>query len=181
MSPSTEIRPLNAGEFKRFADVFQQAFSHSEGEAEGAALHKLVNYLLQTTPAADLRAFAAVASGDEIVGGVVYTRMWSEGSSVRVWLLSPMAILPSHQRQGLGRQLLRESLPLLPADLIMTYGDIRFYGRLGFQQVSEEVIRPPYPLQMPEGWLALSPNGDQWPVLANPLQCVESFRQPEIW
>jgi len=69
MATSTEIRPLNAWAFKRFVDVFRLAFSHSEGEAEGTALHKLVNDLLQTPPAVDLRAFAAVASGEEVVSG----------------------------------------------------------------------------------------------------------------
>ena len=50
-----------------------------------------------------------------IVGHILFSRMWIEttGASVAAVALAPVAVLPEHQRRGIGGQLIRHGLNLL--------------------------------------------------------------------
>jgi putative acetyltransferase len=74
---------------------------------------------------------------DEVVGHVMFTRALLDAPRrlVPVQVLSPLAVLPDHQRRGVGAGLVRHGLRLLDergVPLVFLEGDPGYYSRLGF-------------------------------------------------
>jgi putative acetyltransferase len=76
---------------------------------------------------------------------------------------------------GLG--ILREK----GVELVMTYGDPKFYSKVGFAPIALESIRPPFKLGHPEGWLGQSQVGDSVEPIAGHSTCVKALNRPEYW
>ena len=66
-------------------------------------------------------------------------------------------------------------------ELAFTYGDINFYAKVGFSQITEELVKAPHKLGYPEGWLAQSLVSDTIEPITGPSSCVEAFNNPELW
>ena len=82
-------------------------------------------------------ALVADAQG-EVVGHVMvsYTALEDGDTRHRIFHLSPLAVAPSHQRQGIGSALVRAvvaAAELYGAPFVVLEGDPRYYGRLGFE------------------------------------------------
>ena len=83
--------------------------------------------------------------GDGILSGAI--RYWP----VRIGahdslLLGPVAVHPTRQGEGLGRALIEESLrhaAPLGWDRVMLVGDAPYYGRFGFNVLSDVIMPPP--------------------------------------
>jgi predicted N-acetyltransferase YhbS len=89
-----------------------------------------------------------------------------------------------HQGKGVGQALLSFALDHLRqagVAVVLTYGDINFYGRVGFAQVSEAVAAPPLSLTYPEGWLAQSLTDGPLVPLTGASRCVEALNDPALW
>ena len=93
----------------------------------------------------------------EIVGHILYSRITTstKARTVDVLSLAPMAVLPSHQRQGIGSQLIEVGLAACRErghKIVVVLGHPEFYPRFGF---SAELARP---LESPfgggEAWMA---------------------------
>jgi len=172
-----------AGRKQSVIDLFIAAFTASEGMGEGAMIGGLVLSLMDRTPAEDFRFFVAEDDGD-IVGAVAFSRLRYRDDGQNVLLLSPMAVAPSRQRQGVGQALLTEALAALRADridVVVTYGDPNYYRQIGFVPISEDDVRPPQPLSMPHGWLGQRLEGDGRPSLQGPSTSVAAFDRADIW
>ncbi|MGB0799040.1 MAG: GNAT family N-acetyltransferase [Planktomarina sp.] len=77
-------------------------------------------------------------------------------------LLGPIAVHPTRQGEGLGGQLIRQSLSVAPAigwDRIMLVGDAPYYQRFGFIKLDGVVMPPP---TNPDRVLGLSVKPDAW-------------------
>lgn len=162
--------------------LFSQTFTDSEGEAEGQMLAKLVTELLATTPEQELKIFA-VQQQQQLVGCVFFTPLKFSSGELGM-LLSPMAIMTSLQGQGLGQTLISFALQSLKADgvpLVFTYGDPRFYSKVGFEQITEAQYQPPYQLSYPHGWLAQSLTEQSLSAIAGSSSCVAGFNDPSVW
>lgn len=73
----------------------------------------------------------------QIVGHVLFSRMSIEtsGGPVPAAALAPVAVLPDHQRRGIGEQLIRHGLDLLRARgerIVIVLGHPGYYPRFGF-------------------------------------------------
>jgi putative acetyltransferase len=85
-------------------------------------------------------------SDDRVVGHVMSTWVGLEGSAVRLLQLSPLGVLPEHQRRGHGAALVRASLDAVRArgePLLLVEGNPRYYGRFGFVRADEVGLLPP--------------------------------------
>lgn len=121
---------------------------------------------------------------EEIVGCIIFSLIWFEKSSVKAFLLAPVAVLTAYQRQGIGKQLIsfgHDELRKDLADLVLTYGDVRFYQHVGYQHISQEVIMSPIPLTMPEGWLGKPLKSRITPYIPGASFCVPALRNPAYW
>lgn len=135
------------------ADLFEAAFTTSEGADEGALIGTLARRLCAETQAQDLRVVTAWYDG-ELLGGIFFSRLTYEGDPRTVFMMAPVAVVAAHQGKGIGQRLIAHGLDTLRqdgVDIAVTYGDPAFYGRVGFKPVSEADLPAPQPLQQPQG------------------------------
>jgi len=163
--------------------VFEAAFTASEGAEEGGVIAKLVSDLLTTTPPDDIHVFAT-EDDSEPVAGILFTRIRFDGDPRTVFLLSPVAVAPHRQRQGLGQALIRFGLAALGeagADAALTYGDPDYYSQVGFRQITASDAAPPFPLGQPHGWLGQALTGEPFSPLEGASKCVPAINDPAYW
>ena len=101
-----------------------------------------------------------------------------------VFLLSPMAVATRWQGHGLGQRLLTHALASLReagVDVAITYGDPAFYGKVGFEPLSQSIARPPLPLSQPEGWIGQSLTKEPLAALSGTSICVAALNDPSFW
>jgi len=162
--------------------LFTSVFSSSEGEKEGALIGGLASALAARIDNQEVVCMGAYAEGD-LSGVVFFTRLRFD-EPVDAYMLSPVAVRTSHQGQGAGQALIRFGLDQLKnrsVGLVVTYGDPAFYAKTGFRALSEEVIRAPHPLSMPEGWLGQSLSGEDIPIQTCRPACVQEFADSAFW
>ena len=168
---------------QQIIDVFYTSFSASEGESEGEVIRTLVEHLLENTPEPDIFIFAALRN-DTVIGCAIFSRLTYSDDIRDVFILSPMAVHPDCQNNGIGQTLLRESIAGLNdygIDILMTYGDPNYYGRIGFLPMTEQVAPPPFPLSMPIGWIGQSLRSPEIAPLQGDCNCVSALNNPAIW
>lgn len=105
--------------------------------------------LLEDILASDEPLSLTAEDAGKVIGHVAFTPGRAEGADVA--LLGPLAVLPAHQKQGVGSALVaagHDRLRAAGTAHVVVLGDPRYYGRFGFTQ--EAGVAPPYPL--PEGW-----------------------------
>lgn len=87
----------------------------------------------------DYLSFVAVED-DAIVGHILFTPATVEGCLSVGMGLAPMAVLPSHQRKGIGSQLVRYGLEFLrkiACPFVIVLGHPEYYPRFGFELASK--------------------------------------------
>ncbi len=175
-----------SGHDQRAADIvalFTAVFSASEGADEGKLIGSLVHDLITTTPDGDLYVFSAV-EGDALLGCICLSRLRFDQDARQVLILSPVAVSTEHQRGGVGQALITHGLDQLRkagVDMVFTYGDPAYYGKTGFQPISEAFAKAPMKLSYPHGWLAQSLTEAEMTPLKGASHCVEALNRPELW
>lgn len=87
-------------------------------------------------------------SGGQTLGHVIssYADVTLVSGTRRVLLVGPLAVVPAHQRQGIGSTLMRETIRVadeLGEPLLLLEGNPAYYGRFGFSRADEQGIEPP--------------------------------------
>lgn len=162
--------------------LFTRVFSASEGEDEGRNIGDLVAKLMTTTAPSELIGCVAKEDGS-IVGCIFFSSLVVPGGQ-RAFLLSPVAVDTKIQGTGIGQRLINYGIDQLrarQASLVVTYGDPAFYSKTGFRQISEDVVKAPFPLSQPAGWLAQPLDGMPIQVQSGRSECVEAFNDPAYW
>lgn len=96
----------------------------------------------------DMAVELVVESDGEVVGCVALSRAWLDARErlVDVLVLSPLAVAPDRQRQGIGGRLLA-AIPAvaegLGAPLVFLEGDPGYYGRHGWSAASAHGLERP--------------------------------------
>jgi predicted N-acetyltransferase YhbS len=163
--------------------LFKNVFSEAESNEEGDLIAGLVSDLIYKTADEDIFGYVA-NSKSELIGAVFFTRMTLRDNTLTTFILSPMAVSINHQGQGIGQKLINHSLTSLKesgVQFVFTYGDPNFYSRVGFQQISEETVQPPFDLTYPEGWLCQSLGDDFISGISDKSRCVDALNKPEYW
>ncbi|WP_281615016.1 N-acetyltransferase [Flammeovirga sp. SubArs3] len=169
-------------EIKNLETLFQQTFGDAEGAAEGKNIGQLVHGLLTTTPKDEIRVFVA-KDDQEFIGSILLTKFGNE-QNINAYLLSPVAVSTKHQGKKIGQQLINFAFSLLKVDgveTVVSYGDPNFYSRVGFQQITEEVITSPHHLSFPIGWIAAPLQSDQITPMVGKNTCAPALDDPKFW
>ena len=160
--------------------LFIKTFTDSEGESEGLIIGELTNNFMLSSD--DYYCFVAT-DNNTIIGSVFFSSLTFE-RSIKAYILSPMATLTEYQGKGIGQKLINYAHNILKengVELVVTYGDINFYSKTGYKQISEEVIKAPLKLSYPEGWLGQSLVSEKLEPIAGMSYCVEALKKPDLW
>lgn len=162
--------------------LFTKVFSDSEGNTEGVLIGNLAYDLMTGTDAHDLFGFVATEN-EKIIGSIFFTRLsFQYGASA--FLLSPVAIHTSYQGKGIGQMLITFGIDHLKKNgvrLLLTYGDPDFYAKVGFNPITEKIVKAPLTMTHREGWLGQSLVSDEIKPVAGNSYCVEALNKPEYW
>jgi putative acetyltransferase len=99
-----------------------------------------------------------VAEADtRVVGHIMFSRMWIVclARQVPAVALAPVAVLPEHQRRGIGGRLIRFGLELLRSrgeEIVIVVGHPAYYPKFGFSREKAHPLDSPFP---PEAFMVL--------------------------
>lgn len=128
MSVPGTVRPAGPADRAAIREINRQAF--------GTAVPGTFEKLLATLD--DAVALVAELDG-QLLGHVVFTpaRIEAPGRTLHGMGLGELAVLPAHQRQGIGRRLAETGLARLAAagcPFCIVVGHATYYPRLGFER-----------------------------------------------
>jgi putative acetyltransferase len=141
MQPQTEIRLERPEDVAAIHSVNDRAFGRPD---EGALVDQL------RANCDGLLSLVAVAGG-RVVGHIMFspTRLETDGGATLHGMgLAPLAVLPEHQKQGIGSELTRAGLAMLAATdcpFVIVLGHVDYYPRFGFERASARGIRCQWP------------------------------------
>ena len=125
---------------------------------EAAIIRAVASRLLSDTSKPSTKSFVAEYDGP-VVGYVSYSSIsCHSGSKISGYILAPLAVSSTYQKQGVGSHLIKSGIDILiqdGADVFLVYGDPSYYTWFGFQVGTADLFVPPCPLQYPFGWMGL--------------------------
>ena len=168
--PGMRLREERPGDRDAVRDIHRRAFGD-----HGPVVADLVDTLRDTGPALSL-----IAEQDgQAVGHVMFTRSLLDAPRrlVDVQVLSPLAVLPEHQRRGVGAALIRHGLAALPereVPLVFLEGDPAYYSRFGFTPGGDHGFRKPS-LRIPDAAFQVVKLPAYEPWMTGTLVYAEAF------
>ena len=96
-----------------------------------------------------VRLSLVAVCNERVVGHILFSQMWidGEGRSFDALALAPVAVLPEHQRQGVGSALVRRGLELCAEAghrIVLVVGHPEYYPRFGFVREPARRLSSPY-------------------------------------
>ncbi len=173
---------INKKNKNKVIDLFTTVFASSEGEKEGKLIGNLVSGLSANIDNKKIICFGSYVQ-ELLIGSIFFTRL-RFNCSASVYMLAPVAVTTTYQGKGVGQSLINyglEEMEKLSVAVVVTYGDPSFYSKVGFQPLSEDVIRAPLKLSMPKGWLGQSLTEEPIPIINGRPECVREFNDPVYW
>lgn len=172
------IREARDDEITAVLDVNRSAFGR-EDEA------RLVSDLLRDPSAQPVLSLVAVDDG-RLVGHVLFTAatLEGDGKSLRCALLAPLAVIPSHQRAGVGRMLIEEGCARLAQQgvkLVFVLGDPGYYTRHGFSPAIPQGLKAPYPIEPEAAWMVRSLVADGPDQTKATVSCATAIMAEHYW
>jgi len=138
------IRKEEFPDFQTVYEVNKSAFNQ-EDEAD------LVTLLRKSDAFVPELSLVAVVE-NKIAGHILFTKISIKSDTGVLYeslALAPMAVLPKYQRQGIGSQLVEQSLEIcksLGYQSVIVLGHEHFYPKFGFVPAEKWNIRAPFPV-----------------------------------
>ena len=154
---AADVRPERPADYPRIAEVVEAAF----GAPNEARLVELIRASDRYIP-----ELALVAEEDgTTVGHVMFSYSTLAGEEERnVLQLSPVAVTPERQRQGIGGAMIRAGIEEAKArrePLVVVLGSPLYYPRFGFEPCRRYGIEPPTPEMEPAFMVLPLPDYDE--------------------
>lgn len=179
----TTIRHTSDADLGSICYLHRSAF----GETEGPQIVDLVCGLFNDETALPLLSLTA-EEDRHVVGHVLFTRAWIEGSeqNVRASILAPLAVLPTHQKTGIGGTLIREGLEQLAwsgVDLVFVLGHPSYYPKFGFRPAGRLGFAAPHPIPVEheDAWMVQQLRAGVLGRVKGTVHCADVLSRPEYW
>ncbi|MDC0325592.1 N-acetyltransferase [bacterium] len=174
------IRPATLLNEKAIRGVYLSAFP--EGENQMIA-ELAVNLLLcECTP--EIVSLVAEKNNKVVAHTAFSPVIVNNDESFRVYILSPLGVMPHYQNGGLGTKLIekgKQDLSAMGVDVLLVYGDPMYYGRFGFGAKVAERYIPPFKLNYPHGWLGAALNNCDIGKPPVQISCVNALSHQMLW
>ncbi len=169
MRARVRIRKETESDFGKVKELLDQAFGQA---GEGKLVEKL-----RENPEFIPELSLVAEFNKEVVGYILFfpIRIKSDKKELRSLALAPMAVLPRHQRSGVGKRLVTEGLARAKEfghRSVVVLGHPQYYPRFGFMPASRWKIKAPFEvpddaflaLEMGEGGLGKSGGLVEYPA-----------------
>lgn len=179
MTAALIIRKSTTADLHEVMDVERRAFGSDE-EAE------LVWNLLADPTAKPRLSLLAFLEGQP-VGHIIFTRAYFDPPvDVIGAILGPLAVIPSHQKEGIGGKLIETGLNILKSqgfDWVFVLGHSSYYPRFGFTSAQKQGFEPPYPFpeEITNPWMALALTPTRISAYKGKVISADSFNHPQYW
>jgi putative acetyltransferase len=168
-----EVRVERRTDWEAVRTVLRCAFGN-----HGGVVADLADDLRQLVGADDGLSLVAEHEG-EVVGHLMFTRSLLDAPRqlVDVHVLSPVGVLPEHQRRGIGSALIRAGLKTMitrRVPVVFLEGDPAYYSRFGFVAGGTQGFRKPS-LRIPDAAFQAIRLPDYAPWMTGTLVYAEAF------
>lgn len=168
-----EVRPERRADRAAVRIVHRCAFGD-----HGAVVAELVDDLRELVASDEGLSLVAEHCGD-VVGHLMFTRSLLDAPRrlIDVQVLSPVGVLPEHQRQGVGSVLIRAGLEVMikrRVPVVFLEGDPGYYSRFGFQAGGPQGFRKPS-LRVPDAAFQAIRLADHEPWMTGTLVYADAF------
>ena len=174
------IRKADTSDEESIRQIHLEAFDDDESEL----VANLACDLLKERTSSGIVNLVA-EEGMVLVGHIAFSPVLSKAEgSLAGYLLGPLAVKPSYQRKGIGKELIERGLEELSpfnVGVILVYGDPNYYSRFGFKREVAEKYIPPFQLKHPFGWQGIDCLNEASHHDPLPIACVEALNKPELW
>ena len=138
-----KIRPENSASAAELAGIRKINIAAFGGVEEADLVDKL-----REDGHALLSLVAELDGG--VVGHILFSRMWikTPQALIDAVALAPVAVLPEHQRKGIGSLLIRRGLELLcerREKIVIVLGHPSYYPKFGFSTEPARRLESPFP------------------------------------
>ena len=137
-----EIRQENKNDYEEVYNVIKTAFETAE-ESDGNEQDLVVNLRKSDNFIPELSLVAV--KDKKIVGYILFTKI-KIGDNVEL-ALAPLGISPGYQRQGIGRELIKEGHKIakdLGYHYSVVLGSNKYYPKFGYEKASNYGIKAPF-------------------------------------
>jgi len=136
----TLIRPETAQDYTSIVGVNRAAF---DGEVEAVLVERLRGDGLV------IASLVAVDDNQQVVGHILFSPVTviTASHKIQVASLAPMAVLPSHQRRGIGSMLVEHGIEACRRSqysAIVVVGHPKYYPRFGFSHALVARLQNPF-------------------------------------
>ena len=135
----SEVRAAGIADLEAIVAVHRAAFGR---DAEAELVKRLIG------AGRDTISLVAVDEDDAVIGHVLFSPVTvEEGDDGKALGLAPVAVLPDHQRQGIGHALIEEGIGacfVQDARAIFVLGSPAYYTKFGFSKASTHGLHDSY-------------------------------------
>jgi predicted N-acetyltransferase YhbS len=172
------LREATSADRTALLDVHLSAFGQDEESL-------LVDALLADPSAQPLLSLLAEERG-RILGHVLFTHVTIAGPDTppKASILAPLAVVPSAQGFGVGRQLIEQGCTRLAerrVGLVFVLGDPNYYTKRGFTAALPHGLHAPYDIQPANAWMVRSLDGVALGSYRGKVHCADALAPEKYW
>lgn len=172
------FREANASDVEAVLCAHRLAFGQDE---EAVLVDSLLN-----DPSAQPSLSVVAESEDQVAGHALFTALKLFGSRTPTCcsILAPLAVLPTHQRSGVGRGLIEFGCNLLAdrgIDLVFVLGDPRYYTRCAFTPAVPHGLHAPYAIKQEEAWMVRPLRSQVLGNVHGTVRCADALAAEKYW